>query len=226
MATTPNMTPQRLWIMGTDENGNKQPPFSFDAVLSESHTSKLAIMENPVETGVVVADHAFMLPRELEIQAVVSDVWLGMRPDGQTDGSKAQQVGPVAKDKDWLVPSEGGDTSSRHQRAWQSMLGLQASANPFSVQTGLLIYDNMLIVELSANQDKRTASTLLFTAKLREVLVVSTETVKYPPRGDKKTTRAASKKTTSGEKQAVAPAAEQKKASLALQGLRATGAVN
>ena len=224
MDATPDMLPQRLWIMGTDENGNVQPPFQFDAVLNESHTSKLAIMENPVETGVIVADHAFMLPRELEIQAVVSDVWLRMRGD-QTDGSRAQQPGGLAKDFDWLIPSEGGDTSRRDQRAFQSMLGLQASAATFSVQTGLRLYTNMLLVELSASQDRRTASALIFTAKLREVLVVSTKTAKYPPRADKKTTVNASKKTTSGDKAAVPPA-DAKKPSVLLQGLRATGAVN
>lgn len=213
MASTPDMNPQRLWIFGKDENGNVQPPFDFDAVISESHSSKLAIMENPVETGVIVADHAFMMPRELEIVGVVSDVWLGMRGD-QTDGARAQQPGPLAKDKDWLIPSEGGDTSRRDQRAFQSMLGLQASANPFSVQTGLRIYDNMLIVELTANQDARTASTLRFTAKLREVLVVSTETRTYTPRADKATHVRAAKKTSSGDKQAVAPAPERAKSVL------------
>jgi hypothetical protein len=221
MGATPDMTPQRLWIMGTDENGNAQPPFEFDAVISEGHSSKLSIMENPVETGVVVADHAFMLPRELEIQAVVSDVWLGMRGD-QQDRDK---IGPLARDRDWLIPSEGGDTSRRDQRAFQSMLGLQASASPFNVQTGLRMYFNMLIVELSANQDKRTASALIFTAKLREVLIVSTKTIKYPPRADKKTSIKADKKTTSGDKSAVAPP-ESKRASVALQGLRATGVLH
>ena len=216
MASTPDMQPQRLWIMGTDENGNVQPPFDFDAVISESHTSKLAIMENPVETGVIVADHAFMLPRELEIQAAVSDEWLGMRGEGaQTDGARAQQPGPLAKDKAWLIPSEGGDTSRRFQRAFQSLLGLQASANPFSVQTGFRIYDNMVIVELTATQDARTASTCRFTAKLREVLIVSTSTVKYPPRADKATEVRAAKKTTSGDKQAVEPAAPERARSVA-----------
>ena len=41
---------QRLWIFG-----DGQPAFDFDTVISEGHTSRLAIMENPVETGVLVA---------------------------------------------------------------------------------------------------------------------------------------------------------------------------
>lgn len=210
---------ERTWIMGTDENGQVQPPFDFDCVLSEDHTSELAITDEPVETGVMFTDHAYLLPRVLEVRAIVSDVYLDMR---EANGTK---VGPVKRDKDWLVPTDGSDSAGRAARAYQLLLGLQASRIPFGVQTGLLWYPQVLLKKISALQDKRTAGALIFTATLREVQFVSTETVKYPPRGDKKTSIKAAKQTTSGEKQAVAPATEQKRVGVLLQGLRATGAV-
>ena len=205
---------QRLWIFG-----DGQPAFDFDTVISEGHTSRLSIMENPVETGVLVADHSFMMPRELEIYGVVSDVWLGMRdPDNGT------RPGPLNLDKPWLVPASSGDSSSRCQRAFQLLLGKQASGDPFDVQAGLRLYQNMLCPEITANQDKRTAGALLFRAVLREVQFRSTQTVVYTPRADKKTTRQAAKKTTTGEQQAVAPPVE-KQVSVEKQVLRALGLV-
>jgi hypothetical protein len=67
------------------------------------------------------------------------------------------------------------------------------------VQTGLRLYQNMVITNLSADQDKDTAAFLGFHASLREVLIVSTQTVTYPPRAPGKTTRQASKKVSGGE---------------------------
>ncbi len=212
---------ERLWVMGTDENGTLQPPFDFDTVISEGHTSELALCDEPVETGVVFTDHAFMLPQVLEVRAVVSDVWLLMRGNSRNGA----EVGPLEKDKDWLIPTDGGDSAGRAERAFQLLLGLQRSRLPFGVQTGLYWYPQMLIKKLEANQDKRTAGALVFTATLREVIFVSTETVTYPPRGNKVTGRQAAKKTTSGEKQAVAPATDQKKATVALRAGRALGLV-
>lgn len=185
---------ERTWIFA-----DGSPAFDFDTVINERHSSILDVTDNPVETGVVISDHAFMKPRSLEIFAYVSDVWLGMRE------SDEDKVGPLNPDKPWLIPAESGDTSRRSARAYQLLLGLQASAVPFAVQTGLRVYQNMLCLELEANQDKDTASTLAFRAVLREIQIVGTQTVIYPPRAAGKPTNQASKKTTGGEKQAVPP---------------------
>lgn len=183
---------QRVWIIG-----GGQPSFQFDAVVRESHTSELQVTDNPVETGVVVSDHAFMLPAKLEIEACVGDVWLRMR-----DAGKGTELKPVNTDFAWLTPAPGeGSGASRSATAYQLMIGLQRSAEPFSVQTGLKLYQNMLITSLSADQDKDTSSSLCFRASLREILRVNTQTIVYPPRAPGKTARQAAPKATSGEKQ-------------------------
>lgn len=207
-------TVKRVWIIG-----GGVPSFDFDCVISEDHTSELKIMDNPVETGFVISDHAVMMPVTLEISAVVSDVWLLMR--GLT--AHGTDRGPLATDKPWLVPpAEDNESTTRSRRAWELLRGLQQSANPFSVQTGFELYENMLCQRITANQDKRTAGCLIFRATLREILVTSTETVTYPPRADKSTTLDASKKTTKGQQQAAEPAKE-KQASTLFRGGQAIG---
>jgi hypothetical protein len=202
--------------MGTDENGLRQPPFEFDTVISEDTTSELDIMDNPVETGFIVSDHVVLMPKVIEMYAVVSEIWLGMR---QSDRDRVLEL---ARDYDWLVPAAGGDTLSRHARALQNMLNLQASGNPFSYQTGLGLRESLLLKKLGATQDKRTGGALLFRATLREVRIVSTRTVKYTPRADKATARKADPKTTSGAKQAPEQTVAKRK-SVFLRGGQATG---
>ena len=177
---------QRLWMFPSSSNGATQDVWAFDAVIRESHHSELTVTENPVETGNVIADHAFMAPMRLEIEAVVSDVYWGTV---DAAGNKLPSDGDV-----WA------SAAGRGQNAFTLLQGLQASAVPFSVQTGLKLYENMVVTSLDADQDVSTANVLRFRATLREVQFVTTDTVTYPPRKDAKTTRQASKPVAGGEK--------------------------
>lgn len=150
----------------------------FDAVLREQHESALEVTDNPVETGVVVSDHAYMLPLRVTIEAGVSDVSLRE-----------------------LSPDPFGQGKSRSVEAFRLLQLLQSRAEPFDVQTGLRLYRNMVCTRVSTEQDKDSAGALVFTAELREVLVSSTQTVTYPPRKTGKTAQQANKKKEKGEQQ-------------------------
>lgn len=149
---------------------------TFDAVFSEQHDNTLEVTDNPVESGVVITDHAFMLPTKVVIQAGVSDLLLRELPSDKYASS-----------------------ISRSRRAYELLLELQKRAEPFDVVTGLKVYKNMLCLNLRAEQDKDTAYILGFTAELREVIIVSTQVVKYPQRRAGKTTRQASKPQSKGK---------------------------
>jgi hypothetical protein len=60
--------------------------------------------------------------------------------------------------------------------AFQALTRLQESREPFDVLTGLTIYRNMLIERITVNRDSRFATVLYFTAELKEVIIVDTET--------------------------------------------------
>lgn len=150
----------------------------FDAVFREQHESSLEVTENPVETGVEVADHAYMAPLRCTISAGVSDVTLRDNPSD-----------PYAQGQ------------GRAREAFRLLTELQAKAEPFDVQTGLKLYENMVCTRLSTEQDKDSSSALIFTAELRQVIVVNTQTVTYPPRKSGSTNQQASKKREKGEQQ-------------------------
>jgi len=166
---------------------------TFDAVVSENHTATLEITDSPVELGVSITDHAWVKPYKLVIEAGVSAAQLRPIDDGY--GAGLARVG----------------------NAYQQLLDLQATREPFDVQTGLKLYSNMLLQELTTTQDKDTSAVLAFRATLREIVIVYTEIIKYPPRKAGKTNNQASKKKESGQKQGEeqSPSASTKKGSLA-----------
>lgn len=48
-------------------------PVPIDCVVTESHSSELAITEIPVENGVRITDHAFVLPKKITLDAATSN---------------------------------------------------------------------------------------------------------------------------------------------------------
>jgi hypothetical protein len=189
--------------------GGGQPAIEFDIVEMESHSADLEVTDNPVETGVVVSDHAFMKPRELEIRGVVSDTPL-RGYDPTTGERKTDRFYSSSKQ------------TSRSASAWEILRALQTSAEPFSIQTGLEFYQSFVIASLSADQDASTENGLVFRMRLREVIRRSTQTVTYPPRAAGKPHRQASKKAEGGEKKTAAVTDEQKAQTLAFQGMPAS----
>jgi hypothetical protein len=163
--------------------GNGQPVLAFDIVVSEEHVSELEVTDNPVETGVVISDHAFLLPKTLELVIAVSDVSLA--PDG-------------------AFPDDDPFSSiiSRSATALAILEGLQASFEPFDVQAGLTFRQNMVLKRIETSTDKDTAGVLIARLSLREVQIVSTRTVTYPPRKTGKPNNQASKRASRGEQQA------------------------
>lgn len=150
----------------------------FDAVFEETHEADLEVTDNPVETGVVVSDHAFMKPLRVKISAGVSDTPLAVVTDD-----------PFASD------------AGRSRRAFEMLTEVQKRAEPFDLQTGLKLYENMVCTSIRTSQDKDSAGALLFTAELREVIIVYTQVVTYPPRKPGATKRQAGPKKDKGEQQ-------------------------
>lgn len=154
----------------------------FDAVFQEQHEAELEVCDNPVETGVTVSDHAYMKPLRVTISAGVSDSPLRTQTGGDPFGT--------------------GLAPSRVRRAFDILTAVQASAEPFDVQTGLKLYRNMVCTKLSATQDKDTGNVLVFEAELREVIQATTADVTYTRLKPGPTHRQASKKVNRGEQQA------------------------
>lgn len=150
----------------------------FDAVFEETHEAELEVTDNPVETGVVVSDHAYMKPLRVSLSAGVTDTPLAVSTND-----------PYASD------------AGRSRRAFELLTELQKKSEPFDLQTGLKLYRNMVCTSIRTSQDKDSSGALLFTSELREVIIVYTQVIKYPPRKSGATKRQAGAKKDKGEQQ-------------------------
>lgn len=181
----------------------------FDSVIRESHKFEIAITENPVETGVSMADHAYAKPDILTMEVRVSDTPM-LRDDQGTPSEK------LAYTQGWKFSGHGW----RSVYAWQEILRKAKSFAVFDVQTGLRLYTNMMFESGSAEQTKDTAGVLKATIQLHQVTFATTATVVYPPRAPGKPARKAAPVANGGKKEAEeAKPAEVKPISLAAQGL-------
>lgn len=162
----------------------------FDAVFEEDHTLELEVTDNPVETGVSITDHAYMKPYKVRITAGVTNTPLTVKNDGYGEGD------------------------GRTVAAFKALEALMRTREPFDVQTGLKLYENMLCTSVNTTQDAGSANVLVFTAELREIIIVQTQAVTYPPCQSGKAANQAGKKKTQGEKQSKEETATVKKQSL------------
>ena len=57
---------------------------------------------------------------------------------------------------------------------YNALVMFQESRVPFTIVTGLFIYENMLVKSIDAERDAQFSSVLKFTAELQEIIIVST----------------------------------------------------
>lgn len=148
----------------------------FDATLSEHHDFEIAITENPVETGVSMADHAYAKPDRLTIEVAVSDTPMLAHQSGDPPG--VYNVTDLAVSQGLLYSGSG----RRSVSAWGYIKRAAKSFQVFTIQTGLELYQNMMFETGSAEQKVDSGGILKATINLHQVTFATTSTVVYPPR--------------------------------------------
>lgn len=121
--------------------------FQIDATIEETHNNSLAITKYPVEKGTEISDHAQILPKQFDIICGVSNV------------------------------SGTSFSPGRIQAAYAALKAVQESREPFSIQTNLTTYNNMLIEHWTTHQDKDSAHVMIARAHCKEVIIVGTQNV-------------------------------------------------
>jgi hypothetical protein len=179
---------ERKWNFGTDEITGLPEVYVFDATIREAHHFEISITDNPVETGVSLADHAYSKPDTLDMEVAVSDAPL-IRDDAGTPSYRLATT--------WTEAGEGN--VRRSVNAWKFLTDKAKEFAVFDLVTGLKAYVNMMIESGDAEQTKDSAGIMRARLKLRQVQFATTASVLYPPRGPKKTTRAAAPKTDKGK---------------------------
>ena len=121
----------------------------FDAVLKLTHDRGLVITDHPVEEGANITDHSYVRAKTLTLEIGMSDVGVG--------GFETRQ--------------------SRSVSAFEILSEMQEKREPVDVVTRLDTYKNMLIEDIKVDEDNTTTHGLRASVFLREVKIVSAESV-------------------------------------------------
>ena len=144
--------------------------FTAQVTLDEVHTDELEITEHPVEMGASITDHAWKRPAEVVIRCAWSN---SPSNTGVVDGLAGAVTGTVRTIGSLLSGNDIGQVRD----VYAKLLALQTSRIPFDVLTGKRNYTNMLVKTLRQETNKDSENSLMITATLRQVILVSTQTV-------------------------------------------------
>lgn len=136
------------------KKGNFISTIELDIIISESATATAKVTENPVEFGSNINDHIIIEPMTFSTQGVVSDI-------------SSSIIGQFTR-----TPTVFNRGNSKSREAWEALLELHASRQPFSLVQGLREYQNVVILSINERQDKDTSKGLFFNATMREIIVV------------------------------------------------------
>ena len=138
----------------------------LDAVISESHVNEVSLTSNPVEFGAEITDNAVTQPKKVNILAEVSDTPLGLAAFGQ-----------IVDLVTGLFGTSTTDNITRSNAAYNAIIQLQEEREPIEIQTRLKLYTNMIITNVSVQQDKNTSRIARMSIDLQQVIITESEVV-------------------------------------------------
>lgn len=138
---------------------------TIDATISEQHASTSDVTDHPVEEGSDVSDHKRDKPDTLKIEGLISNTPINR---GQNTRSGLRSFVDTVSDTLSNMDARPGYAEG----AYNTLRALKESGKLITVITGLRVYENMMLTELSAPRDSKTGDALSFTCTLREVRIV------------------------------------------------------
>lgn len=116
--------------------------YQLDGIISEQHDSVARVTKHPVEYGVDISDYVIKQPMKVTVNGIVTNSpflkqMANRLPGDPNFGSQA-------------VETLKGE---RARNAYKGLIELQNERQPVRLQTGLLVYDNMVLTHVSAPND-------------------------------------------------------------------------
>lgn len=125
---------------------------TLDATILESHEYSAEVTNHPIETGGFVTDHIYENPRIVSIEGHITD-------------------SPV------VFFTDLGGISKRSVEAHDQLVALYQSRNIVSVVTGLKIYSDMVIENLTFPKNQQTGRKLEFRAQFKEIKTAQSQII-------------------------------------------------
>jgi len=128
--------------------GSKLGDLVVDASISEGHTTTIQVLTNPLEEGADIPDHAVVMPDQLTMEVMWSDV---------VNGAERAAVG-------------------RAREQWSTLVGLAKARQGLTVVSGLKVYERMLITSVGTLEDAQSGIALKVSVQLQEFRVAERKT--------------------------------------------------
>lgn len=123
----------------------------FDAWLRLGHNTSITMTQHPVETGASITDHSFVNPRRFSFDIGMTDVARG---------------------------SVQGVSTSRSVNAYNALVQMQNSRDLLTLVSKYGVFYNILISDISANDNFQSKYGSRFTITLQEVILVKNQITK------------------------------------------------
>lgn len=148
--------------------------YTFDAVLEDTLELTVAVTSYPIESGVKISDHRILQPRKWTLTGAISNNplkvqltdFLGGAISNLTDNPLVASVAGLSAG--FLA---GGD-ETRASSALQFLIDLMTNGDPFIINAGDIVLENMVITRLSRTKEPRNENGLEFIAELQEMITL------------------------------------------------------
>ncbi len=134
---------------------------SVDATISDDVSYRADITEYPVEEGSEISDNIILKPYRLIMRGLISD-------------------NPLFLANTHENIHYNDYSNSRVKNAYETLLDLFFTKEPFDVVTGLDIYQNVFFVAFDINRDADTGEALSFSAKFKQISFATPSIIPIP----------------------------------------------
>jgi hypothetical protein len=139
----------------------------LDASVKEDHDAEVEVTDHPVEQGAAVSDHARPKPEELTIEGMVSNTPLNFIQARRSVTSEGFTWTTSAQTN--AIRGNPGNAEA----AYVTLRAMRDTPKMLTIITALRSYDNMVMTSLKIPRDKETGDVLKFTAKFKQVRIVT-----------------------------------------------------
>ena len=156
------------------KRGPQLGSLQFDAVLSDDLDASVDIVQYPIETGTPIADHIIYQPIRYTMTGAVSNNPLKV---SITDFTGA--LTNLVDDNPFIAAGAGlfagwlsGSNETRSSTTLNTLLDFMYSGQVFTVDTGEITLNNMVIQRIGRSKDPANENGLIFVAELQQIVTL------------------------------------------------------
>lgn len=156
------------------KRGPQLGSLQFDAILSDDLDASVDIVQYPIETGTPIADHIIYQPIRYTMTGAVSNNPLKVNI---TDFTGA--LTNLVDDNPFIAAGAGlfagwlsGSNETRSSTTLNTLLDFMYSGQVFTVDTGEITLNNMVIQRIGRSKDPENENGLIFVAELQQIVTL------------------------------------------------------